>query len=299
MSGSNALAAAKRRRVGGIEPNKPTPRGAVAGQIQRGNIIQTNQRTVGRPPLQQGRQPVPQYQNQQGRAIPNPVQHQAPIRGNQPVQHMQPIQNVKMSINNNFTDTDIDNDDAKSRDYSELPESSRFFMIPPLTDKPISHLQLLTVIYQYFNKLAYHLPNAVDTLGTNFNLLSSNCDNLNDRLEALETLPAETRDGSSNDTNNNQFQTIKEEFVNIRSEINAMKEQFKREINELKESFSSVTGSLRGEIDGIRQIVNDNLNQYVVEDETNANNDNDNDIDNDNTDINNDEVISTDLTEIN
>lgn len=302
MSGSNALAAAKRRRVGGIEPNKPTPRGAVAGQIQRGNIIQTNQRpVVGRPSLQQ--QPLPQYQNQA--RINNP--------SGRVIQPPQPVsaQNIKLSvnnkpINNKFADnkfTDRDEDlDSKSRDYSDIPESSRFFMIPPLTDKPISHLQLLAIVHRYFNKLAYHLPNAVDTLGTNFNLLSSNCDNLNERLEALESLTPESGNGThenNSSVSQNEQQEIKEEFIKIRADINKMKQDFNSEINSIKENVSSLTDLLHSELTVIKQMLNDNINEHVELEEVENTEENVKNVDDSNyeDDVNNSEL--TDVTEIN
>ena len=245
MSGSNALAAAKRRRVGGIEPNKPTPRGAVAGQIQRGNVVQVNGRLVARPPTQQS---VPQNKNQ-------------PVKG--PAKQIAPVQNVKLTVNNKFTDND--NDD-KSQDYSQLPESSRFFMIPPLSSSPINPLQLLAVVHRYFNKLAYHLPNAVDTLGTNFNLLSSNCDNLNERLEHMESLNSQSDSGDNNNVNqvgNNQVQALREEysqelkteFLKVRNEISKMKEDFKREISSLRDDSVSSINSLRNELLELRALI--------------------------------------------
>ncbi|MEX0598461.1 MAG: hypothetical protein WD512_18410 [Candidatus Paceibacterota bacterium] len=47
-------------------------------------------------------------------------------------------------------------------------------------------MELLTVHHMYINRMANHVPIALDTLGENFNTMSANCDNLNDRLETLE-----------------------------------------------------------------------------------------------------------------
>ena len=267
MSGSNALAAAKRRRTGGQDPNKPIPRGGVQTQPQRGNVLQGNQRIVGRPPMQapsSAPTKLPQYQNNQVR----PPSRQSTFTP--------PPQNVKMDLNNKITDSI----DEKTREFSELPESSRFFMIPPLTDKPINHLQLLVIVHRYFNKLAYHLPNAVDMLGTNFNLISSNCDNLNDRLEALEnSLPEITQGKSSTDqeSERDSSQETKNEFVNIRNEISIMKsefnktnDQFRSEIENVRQEVSSSVESLRAELVEIRNLLTHEGDETQLEDEEDA-----------------------------
>jgi hypothetical protein len=231
MSGSNALAAAKRRRVNAIEPNKTISRGAPV-QNQRINP-QSAQRVVGRPSTHPMPQPPPQ---QQGRMPPPPPGSKQGI----PTK----MQNVKIDVNN-FTNRDSD---SRIEDYSQLPESSRFFMIPPLTDKPISHLQLLAVIHRYFNKLAYHLPNAVDTLGTNFNLLSSNCDNLNDRLEALEG-----EDKTNPSRSGDQLTESLEEISNLKKGLLDIKNELQKNINELRDEFRENVTRIEYEINSIKE----------------------------------------------
>lgn len=228
MSGSNALAAAKRRRVNAIEPNKTISRGTPV-QNQRINP-QLVQRVVGRPPAQQ----IPHHP-QQGRMPPPAVSKQGiPTK----------MQNVKIDVNN-FTDRD---NESRIEDYSQLPESSRFFMIPPLTDKPISHLQLLAVIHRYFNKLAYHLPNAVDTLGTNFNLLSANCDNLNERLEALEG-----EDKTNPAISGNQLTETLEEISNLKKGLVDIKNELQKNINELRDEFRENITRIESEINSVKE----------------------------------------------
>lgn len=273
MSGS-ALAAAKRRR-GGVEQVKPALRSGITSQMQRAGGVQA----FNRPPTRQV-QPPPHFQQQpnfpqqaQQAQRMNPNQQVRPGQRNMPPQQLNrknqmPSPNVKMHINNFKEDEEeIDN---RIQSFIQLPESSKFFMIPPLSDKPISHLQLLAVVHKYFNKMAYHLPNAIDSLGTNFNLLSANCDNLNERLEELEKLESNSA-SKSNDENNTENENNSENDNNSQndSELEESNSAISIQMQELESLVNTSIDSLKHETRWIKIDLDDKIN--LVSDTSNKN----------------------------
>lgn len=166
MSGSNALAAAKRRRVDAL--SKP------ATPVARPNNSQQRPKATTSAPLpstriQQQQQQQPQVQQQQ--------------RGNVVVQRNQPPpapQNTRaMPPPPPGPSSPFPSPDSET--------AQNIFVIPqPPEGVKINPLQLLTVHHMHINRIANHIPPALETLGENFNMMSANCDNLHDRLEALE-----------------------------------------------------------------------------------------------------------------
>jgi hypothetical protein len=157
MSGSNALAAAKRRRVeGASKPSAP----------------------VARPNNSQQR---PQSQPKASASATLPTgKVQNPTNSNQI-----PRQNANVVLQKNQFGSDRMNQNGQNLGMPNDENSNNIFTIPP-PPPGVNPIELLKVHHIFINKLASHLPPALETLGENFNTMSANCDNLNDRLEILE-----------------------------------------------------------------------------------------------------------------
>lgn len=185
MSGSNALAAAKRRRVDAL--SKP------ATPVARPNNSQQRPKATTSAPLPSARVQTPYPQPQ-----PQPQQYsqqQQQQRGNVVIQRNQqpppPPQNSRAMP---------PPPPVQSASFATLDDepSHNIFVIPqPPEGVKINPLQLLTVHHAHINRIATHIPPALETLGQNFNMMSANCDNLNDRLEALEKNAGISTGGSS------------------------------------------------------------------------------------------------------
>ena len=82
---------------------------------------------------------------------------------------------------------------------------------------PVNPLQLVMMNHQRLNSLQAELPKAIDTLGDNFNNLSSNCDYLHDQFSILEKEVASLKLNNSNtssNTSSNASSTLDLEKVN-------------------------------------------------------------------------------------
>ena len=157
MSGSNALAAAKRRRVeGASKPSAPLARPNNSQQRP-----QTQPRASASATLPAGKLQNPTNSNQR------------------------PTQNANVVLQKNQFSSDRMNQNGRSLGMPNDENSNNIFLIPN-PPQGINPLELLKVHHIFINRLAGHLPPALETLGENFNTMSANCDNLNDRLETLE-----------------------------------------------------------------------------------------------------------------
>ena len=157
MSGSNALAAAKRRRVeGASKPSTPLARPNNSQQRP-----QTQPRASASATLPAGKLQNPTNSNQR------------------------PTQNANVVLQKNQFSSDRMNQNGQSLGIPNDENSNNIFLIPN-PPPGINPLELLKVHHIFINRLAGHLPPALETLGENFNTMSANCDNLNDRLETLE-----------------------------------------------------------------------------------------------------------------
>jgi hypothetical protein len=174
MSGSNALAAAKRRRVeGASKPSAP----------------------VARPNNSQQR---PQSQPKASASATLPTgKVQNPTNSNQ-----RPTQNANVVLQKNQFSSDRMNQNGQNLGMPNDENSNNIFTIPP-PPPGVNPIELLKVHHIFINKLASHLPPALETLGENFNTMSANCDNLNDRLEILEKNGGESIKLTSNKLTSN------------------------------------------------------------------------------------------------
>lgn len=198
MSGSNALAAAKRRRVeGASKPSAP---------IARPNNSQQRPQTQPKP-SNSATLPTGKLQN--------------PTNSNQI-----PRQNANVVLQKNQFSSDRMNQNGQSIGMPNDEKSNNIFTIPP-PPPGVNPLELLKVHHIFINKLASHLPPALETLGENFNTMSTNCDNLNDRLEFLEK-----NGGTSNLRETNDFESQKKIEV-LNTTITTLLKTF----DELKNNF--------------------------------------------------------------
>lgn len=203
MSGSNALAAAKRRRVDGV--SKPSP-------------------PVARPNNSQQRpQTQPQYQNSAS----------AISSRNQVVNAQYKDNNTNGSTQRNKItfQPNVDNADFNMQDRNNM------FVIPQ-PPQGVNPLELLTVHHVYINKMATHLPNALDVLGENFNTMSANCDNLNERLETIERhVNLSSENGTIASLSNPVSQSLNVDTIKKIEEQNNTISSLTKTIEELKSSL--------------------------------------------------------------
>lgn len=128
-------------------------------------------------------------------------------------------ENIRNDINDN------DNTNAVTGDFPLLP--------PPPPGLSIS--QILSTHHLYVNKMANDFSVAINELGNTFNMLSSNCDNLNDRLNVLEN---ETTTDDVNVVNEVKI-SENSDFVSLRNDVRTFNERlnnFDSDFKELKES---------------------------------------------------------------
>ena len=241
MSGSNALAAAKRRRVeGASKPSTP----------------------LARPNNSQQR---PQTQSRASASATLPAgKLQNPTNSNQ-----RPTQNANVVLQKNQFTSDRMNQNGQSLGMSNDENSNNIFLIPN-PPPGINPLELLKVHHIFINRLAGHLPPALETLGENFNTMSANCDNLNDRLETLEKNGGVSNGGVSNgggtsldNESQKKIELLNNTVTSLSKSLEELKNSFLKlqayamekelENNKFKNEMSSKHSHFSKDIDGLRQ----------------------------------------------
>ena len=247
MSGSNALAAAKRRRVEGA--SKPSP-------------------PLARPNNSQQR---PQTQPRESASATLPAgKLQNPTNSNQ-----RPTQNANVVLQKNQFTSDRMNQNGQSLGMSNDENSNNIFLIPN-PPQGINPLELLKVHHIFINRLAGHLPPALETLGENFNTMSANCDNLNDRLETLEKNGGVSNGGGTSLDNESQkkYELLNNTVTSLSKSLEELKNSFLKlqayamekelENNKFKNEMSSKHSHFSKDIDGLRQPITQ-LQEEVAE----------------------------------
>lgn len=142
---------------------------------------------------------------------------------------IQPQSQIEKQSNTNMNENE--NYDNATSDFPLLP--------PPPPGLSIN--QILSTHHLYVNKIAGDFSVAINELGNTFNMLSANCDNLNERLTAFES------EGSSDNNNSvssnvsvvNEFNLSEnKEFISLRNDIMTFKDRlnyFDSEFKEIKE----------------------------------------------------------------
>ena len=247
MSGSNALAAAKRRRVeGASKPSTP----------------------LARPNNSQQR---PQTQSRASASATLPAgKIQTPTNSNQ-----RPTQNANVVLQKNQFTSDRMNQNGQSLGMSNDENSNNIFLIPN-PPPGINPLELLKVHHIFINRLAGHLPPALETLGENFNTMSANCDNLNDRLETLEKNGGVSNGGGTSLDNESQkkIELLNNTVTSLSKSLEELKNSFLKlqayamekelENNKFKNEMSSKHSHFSKDIDGLRQPITQ-LQEEVAE----------------------------------
>ena len=257
MSGSNALAAAKRRRVeGASKPSAPLARPNNSQQRP-----QTQPRASASATLPAGKLQNPTNSNQR------------------------PTQNANVVLQKNQFTSDRMNQNGKSLGMSNDENSNNIFLIPN-PPQGINPLELLKVHHIFINRLAGHLPPALETLGENFNTMSVNCDNLNDRLEVLEKNGGVSNGGVSNGGVSNgggtsldnesqkKIELLNNTVTSLSKSLEELKNSFLKlqayamekelENNKFKNEMSSKHSHFSKDIDGLRQPITQ-LQEEVAE----------------------------------
>ena len=257
MSGSNALAAAKRRRVeGASKPSAPLARPNNSQQRP-----QTQPRASASATLPAGKLQTPTNSNQR------------------------PTQNANVVLQKNQFTSDRMNKNGQSLGMSNDENSNNIFLIPN-PPPGINPLELLKVHHIFINRLAGHLPPALETLGENFNAMSANCDNLNDRLEVLEKNGGVSNGGVSNGGVSNgggtsldnesqkKIELLNNTVTSLSKSLEELKNSFLKlqayamekelENNKFKNEMSSKHSHFSKDIDGLRQPITQ-LQEEVAE----------------------------------
>jgi chromosome segregation ATPase len=155
-----------------------------------------------------------------------------------------------------------------TRNGSNFPESS----VPP---SQINPLQLVAINHQRLNKLSDEFPKtlqALDTLGENFNALSSNCDFLHEQFTVLERqvgllMSNQTNSNTNtvvNSSNSSNLDTSKfsilEKDVDEVHKVIARMQSFAMElssgVSKTKEHFENYINTMNGKYDELSQKFN-------------------------------------------
>ena len=252
MSGSNALAAAKRRRVeGASKPSTPLARPNNSKQHP-----QTQPRASASATLPAGK-------------LQNPTNS-----------NFRTSQNANVVLQKNQFSSDRMNQNGQSLGMPNDENSNNIFFIPN-PPPGINPLELLKVHHIFINRLAGHLPPALETLGENFNTMSANCDNLNDRLETLEKNGGVSNGGVSNgggtsldNESQKKIELLNNTVTSLSKSLEELKNSFLKlqayamekelENNKFKNEMSSKHSHFSKDIDGLRQPITQ-LQEEVAE----------------------------------
>jgi hypothetical protein len=121
-------------------------------------------------------------------------------------------------------------------EYTSTSSNSGFPLLPP-PPVGVSLNQILSTHHLYINKMANDFSVAIDELGNTFNMLSSNCDNLNERLTSFEetgspsNVSVSSQNVELNLLNNNDFVSLRNDVKTLNDRLNV----FDSDLKELKE----------------------------------------------------------------
>jgi len=153
---------------------------------------------------------------------------------------------------------------------------------------PIHPLQLVAMNHERLNKLSTELPKAIDTLGENFNALSSNCDYLHEKFTLLEqkvdSMPSllgrsnvASTSTVSNSADNERLNRIEHDIVELHKVVSRM-QSFTMELStnasKSRDQLDAFTRGINERVDKCFQSLESlTLNTYLndVTDEVNDN----------------------------
>jgi hypothetical protein len=153
---------------------------------------------------------------------------------------------------NNFTETE----------NNEIPSLVKHFMLPKIPeDVQVNPLQLLNVHHKYLNRVCTILPNLTCTITDNVNLIATNCDNLNERLQAIE----ENQNQSFNSNNKEEINLLNSSISKMQSSILQINKNVNKMFNDINEKFAEQQVVISNLIEQLN-LKNDDENKDEVED---------------------------------
>lgn len=159
---------------------------------------------------------------------------------------------------------------------------------PQAPAPPIHPLQLVAMNHERLNKLSAELPKAIDTLGENFNALSSNCDYLHEKFTLLEqkvgSMPSlsdrsnvVSTSNVSNSVDNERFNRIENDIVELHKVVSRMQSftmELSTNVSKSRDQLDAFTRGINERVDKCFQSLDPlTLNTYLNEaaDEVNDN----------------------------
>jgi hypothetical protein len=163
---------------------------------------------------------------------------------------------------------------------------------PQAPAPPIHPLQLVAMNHERLNKLSADLPKAIDTLGENFNALSSNCDYLHEKFTLLEqkvdSLPSlsdRSNVGStvSNNVDNERLNRFESDLVELHKVVSRMQSftmELSTNVSKSRDQLDAFTRGINERVDKcfqelesftLNNYLNDEVNDNEAADEVNDN----------------------------
>jgi len=146
---------------------------------------------------------------------------------------------------------------------------------------PVNPLQLVMMNHQRLNNLQNDLPKAIDSLGENFNALSTNCDFLHEQFTSLreefQTLKNSTKSVSnvsnvspSNPIDNEKLNKINEDLSDahkVVSKLQSFSMETSTSLSKLKEEYNSFSSSVirrLDDLDILMSMTRERSDQYIL-----------------------------------
>ena len=158
---------------------------------------------------------------------------------------------------------------------------------PQAPAPPIHPLQLVAMNHERLNKLSADLPKAIDTLGENFNALSSNCDYLHEKFTLLEqkvdSLPSLSDRSNvgitststvSNSVDNERLNRFESDLVELHKVVSRMQSftmELSTNVSKSRDQLDTFTRGINERVDKcFQELESFTLNNYL-NDEVNEN----------------------------
>jgi hypothetical protein len=150
--------------------------------------------------------------------------------------------------------------------------------VPQAPAPPIHPLQLVAMNHERLNKLSADFPKAIDTLGENFNALSSNCDYLHEKFTLLEqkvdSLPSlsdRSNVGStvSNNVDNERLNRFESDLVELHKVVSRMQSftmELSTNVSKSRDQLDTFTRGINERVDKcFQELESFTLNNYINE----------------------------------
>lgn len=166
-------------------------------------------------------------------------------RGVMPPPNQVPTTNGRVNVNQ-LQQKQQSSKNVQFEDQTDVELNENIQDVFPLLPPPpngLSISQILSTHHLYVNKMAGDFSTAINELGNTLNMLSSNCDNLNERLDNVEkensSLDSRTMPVNVPVSNNKVFNlNDNNDFVSLKNDVKVFNDKlnlFDVEVKELKE----------------------------------------------------------------